>query len=251
MEFWRFEEIANFICEWVQKNQLRCIIFSSTPCIIHQALQASSGRRVVGSLGLIRKLAVILAFNRRSSARRGKLPQKNVVDALYGVLVEPQQGPRRLRLACLCALRELTPSSLLTVSDFGPPVDREQLPMILSLLLGDNLYFQDMEKLLPEILQWLLGYSRMARENAQETALHLSAVSFFGALSQHAPELTRPLRVQELTATLVSMLREASVVPAEVPALPKHQAKFFATSQSKTTSMNEMVMWEGLWWRYS
>eukprot|EP00041_Stephanoeca_diplocostata_P027867 m.777511 g.777511 ORF g.777511 m.777511 type:complete len:811 (+) comp23265_c1_seq6:330-2762(+) len=205
-----------------------------------KALQVSSGRRAVGSLGLIRKLSVIFAFNRRSCARRGKLPRKNLVDALYGVLVEPQQGPRRLRLACLCALQELAPSSVLKISDFGPPVDREQLPLILTLLQGDNVHFQDMDKLLPEVLQWLLGYSRMARENAQETALQLSALCFIGALAQHVPELVRRLRVQELTATLISILREASMIPAEVPPLPKHQAKLFGTSQSKIHSMNEM-----------
>lgn len=54
-------------------------------------------------------------------------------------------------------LRELAPSTSLHIDGFGPPIDREQLPTVLTLLLGDNMHFANTPALLPDVVEWLVG----------------------------------------------------------------------------------------------
>lgn len=64
---------------------------------------------------------------------------------------------QRLRMLCATALRELAPSTSLHIDGFGPPIDREQLPTVLMLLLGDNMHFANTPALLPDVVEWLVG----------------------------------------------------------------------------------------------
>lgn len=55
---------------------------------------------------------------------------------LQNVVLEPEQGPPRIRLMASCILRELCPSDSIAVKDFNPPVEESNIPYMLPVLLA-------------------------------------------------------------------------------------------------------------------
>ena len=61
-----------------------------------------------------------------------------VYNLLRAVVLEPEQGPPRIRLLASAVLRELAPSSSIVVRDFNPPVEECNIPCILPILLAQT-----------------------------------------------------------------------------------------------------------------
>ena len=55
---------------------------------------------------------------------------------LRSMVLEPEQGPSRLRLLAAAILRELSPLQKTLVRDFTPPTDPQNIPYILPVLLA-------------------------------------------------------------------------------------------------------------------
>ena len=64
----------------------------------------------------------------------------NVFRMLRSMVLEPEQGPSRLRLLAAAILRELSPLQKTLVRDFTPPTDPQNIPFILPVLLAQVLY---------------------------------------------------------------------------------------------------------------
>ena len=63
----------------------------------------------------------------------------SVFELLQSVVLEPEQGPGRLRLLAAAVLRELAPSTQqVFVRDFGPPVEERNVQYLLPVLLAQG-----------------------------------------------------------------------------------------------------------------
>jgi len=107
----------------------------------------------------------------------------------------------------------LAPSSTLHIDGFGPPVDREQLPTVLMLLLGDNMHFANTPALLPDVVQWLVGTA-----GTRQAVLKMASLTYLERVAVCMPESVRSLRVSELNASLVGCLRTVSTEASPPPA---------------------------------
>lgn len=61
-----------------------------------------------------------------------------VCDLLRSVVLEPEQGPTKLRLLAATILREMAPSQHNFVKDFGPPVEEKNVQFLLPVLLAQG-----------------------------------------------------------------------------------------------------------------
>ena len=57
---------------------------------------------------------------------------------LRSVVLEPEQGPAKLRLLAAAVLRELAPSQHNSVREFGPPVEERNVQFLLPVLLAQG-----------------------------------------------------------------------------------------------------------------
>ena len=60
----------------------------------------------------------------------------NVFRSLRSIVLEPEQGPVRLRILAAAILRELSPLQKMLVRDFTPPTDPQNIPIVLPVLLA-------------------------------------------------------------------------------------------------------------------
>ena len=60
----------------------------------------------------------------------------NVFRALRSIVLEPEQGPVKLRLLAAAILRELSPLQKNLIRDFNPPTDAANIPYVLPVLLS-------------------------------------------------------------------------------------------------------------------
>lgn len=61
-----------------------------------------------------------------------------VYDHLRSMVLEPEQGPVKLRLLAAAILHELSPSAMCAVRDFGPPVEEGNVSFLLPVLLAQG-----------------------------------------------------------------------------------------------------------------
>lgn len=61
-----------------------------------------------------------------------------MLELLQSVVLEPEQGPSKLRLLAATVLRELGPSQQSFVRDFAPPVEERNVPYLLPVLLAQG-----------------------------------------------------------------------------------------------------------------
>eukprot|EP00040_Diaphanoeca_grandis_P009264 m.48195 g.48195 ORF g.48195 m.48195 type:complete len:804 (-) comp20688_c0_seq1:131-2542(-) len=204
----------------LQQSELDQICDNARKCI-------KAGDRGHNCHNALRKLHNIVAQNRHNLKFK-----QNLVDQLFAMLVEPEQGPNRLRIFCLAILQELAPSRMIKVDGFGFPIDRDQIPFLLPVLLGDNMYFSNMEKLLEDIIQWPINSAGI-----KEADLRLAATTFLVSTAVSMPHLIRPLRVAEFNASLIGMLRNVSKDALAAP-IPK-QTKMFSQTKPKQAHIME------------
>ena len=62
----------------------------------------------------------------------------SVFELLQSVVLEPEQGPPKLRLLAAAVLRELAPSPHNVVRDFAPPVEERNVQFLLPVLLAQG-----------------------------------------------------------------------------------------------------------------
>ena len=62
----------------------------------------------------------------------------SVFNLLQSVVLEPEQGPPKLRLLAATVLRELAPTEREIVREFGPPVEERNLQYMLPVLLAQG-----------------------------------------------------------------------------------------------------------------
>ena len=61
-----------------------------------------------------------------------------VFELLRSVVLEPEQGPMKLRLLAAAILWELAPSQQNFVRDFGPPTEEKNVQFLLPVLLAQG-----------------------------------------------------------------------------------------------------------------
>lgn len=61
-----------------------------------------------------------------------------VFDLLRSVVLEPEQGPTKLRLLAATILREMAPSQHNFMKGFGPPVEEKNIQFLLPVLLAQG-----------------------------------------------------------------------------------------------------------------
>ena len=76
-----------------------------------------------------------------------------VYNLLRAVVLEPEQGPPRIRLLASAVLRELAPSSSIVVRDFNPPVEESNIPCILPILLAQTNARERLSQMAPTIIR--------------------------------------------------------------------------------------------------
>lgn len=62
----------------------------------------------------------------------------NVYKLLLSIVLEPEQGPLKVRLIASSILQELSPSKHIEVSHFNPPVEKCNIPYVLPVLLAQT-----------------------------------------------------------------------------------------------------------------
>ena len=62
----------------------------------------------------------------------------SVFDLLRSVVLEPEQGPTKIRILAATILREFAPSQHNFVKDFGPPVEEKNAQFFLPVLLAQG-----------------------------------------------------------------------------------------------------------------
>lgn len=60
----------------------------------------------------------------------------SIFRSLRSIVLEPEQGPPKLRILAAAILRELSPLQKTLARDFNPPTDPQNIPYVLPVLLS-------------------------------------------------------------------------------------------------------------------
>eukprot|EP00117_Sycon_ciliatum_P049570 scpid39477/ scgid4871/ AP-5 complex subunit zeta-1; Adapter-related protein complex 5 zeta subunit len=154
---------------------------------------------------MLRKFYVLV------QATRKNLPiPRQLIDQLYMVLSEPEQGAARVRLLCAVILREIAPTALLEIRHFNPPVETRQLPFILPVVLAQGARLGFLSQITP-ILVKLLAHSGADQETCQRILSSLAVIA-----CRHTVCLTEE-HIAQINNQLIVWLRNASTVSAPNP----------------------------------
>eukprot|EP00731_Ephydatia_muelleri_P028511 Em0020g155a len=158
-------------------------------------------------LTLLRQLCVFVSVTKYS---------RNLAPTLYALLqnvvLEPEQGPPRIRLMASCILRELCPSDSIAVKDFNPPVEESNIPYMLPVLLAQTNGRGRISQLALEIFRWLT-------ETGYEEELCLAALSSLYAICSHKRALEKfsEEHFRALNLQLMGWLKQANCSSAQMP----------------------------------
>lgn len=72
---------------------------------------------------------------------------------LLSIVLEPEQGPIKMKLIAACILQELSPSKHIGVPDFGPPVERDSIPYVLPVVLAQTNDREVLSQLTPSLVE--------------------------------------------------------------------------------------------------
>lgn len=158
-------------------------------------------------LTLLRQLCVFVSVTKYS---------RNLAPTLYALLqnvvLEPEQGPPRIRLMASCILRELCPSDNIAVKDFNPPVEESNIPYMLPVLLAQTNGRGRISQLALEIFRWLT-------ETGYEEELCLVALSSLYAICSHKRALEKfsEDHFRALNLQMMGWLKQANCSSAQMP----------------------------------
>lgn len=168
-----------------------------------------SGDRSRECVSVLRELHAQLQVNPRDH----RLPRP-LVDLLFAIASEPQQGPPRLRLLCVAALACYCPTTHLRIRSFEAPIDRRQIPLLLPLLLAQGR--DALRSHTSTAKQWVAGVQA-------EDDVRAMALTVVSCMSRYHDGVLAPVHAQALNASLAGILRHASTVSAETSQRQKQQ----------------------------
>eukprot|EP00048_Salpingoeca_helianthica_P001006 m.45755 g.45755 ORF g.45755 m.45755 type:complete len:748 (+) comp11043_c0_seq1:52-2295(+) len=160
--------------------------------------ELKTGDRSGECLEILRQLSAYFALSQKDF----RLP-KQFTELLYGLLSEPEQGPPALRVLCFMILQELLPSEVLKIASFAPPVERAQIPHLLSLLVQ-----QGNRPLLKETHRQQIT---KILATASDSDLHVAALTAAVALARRDPTTFTHDQAGAISAFLCVSLRSAAL----------------------------------------
>lgn len=69
------------------------------------------------------------------------------------IVLEPEQGPLKMKLLAATILQELSPSKHVEVEEFVPPIERANIPLILPVLLAQTNARDMLSRLAPKLVE--------------------------------------------------------------------------------------------------
>lgn len=72
---------------------------------------------------------------------------------LLSIVLEPEQGPLKVRLIAAAILLELSPSKHVELTDFNPPVECCNIPYALPVMLSQTNAREKLSQLAPNIIE--------------------------------------------------------------------------------------------------
>lgn len=143
-----------------------------------------------------------LALYLLAARRVFTVPQK-LLDAMYNIVVEPQESASLVRAQCVALLHAVSPCRNIKLVSFDPPVDRKQIPAMISLVSAQGLDSPIFKKHVVTILGWISSAS-------METDIRLAAVLFAAQISLFHPSFIDQTLVQSINTSIVEFLRTTS-----------------------------------------
>jgi AP-5 complex subunit zeta-1 len=78
-----------------------------------------------------------------------------VYRCLRSIVLEPEQGPVKIRLVAAAILRELSPLQKILIRDFSPPIDPQNIPYILPVVIAQSNVKEQSVILITHLTKWL------------------------------------------------------------------------------------------------
>ncbi|XP_070580171.1 AP-5 complex subunit zeta-1-like isoform X1 [Ptychodera flava] len=152
---------------------------------------------------------------------------QDVVTLLKKVLIESSQGSGKIRLACMAVLREYSPTELLSIENFNPPLDTAQIPYLLPVISNQGRALGHLDSLLPQIVRWVstVGFDQ---------GIQTRSLAYLANLILLHRDALSSEQLHVVSSQLAEWLRNASIYQAPNP----YSRKLFRGEQELVTDID-------------